>query len=63
VIFRGTGTKEVAAAKRIATQIIESFWGDAGRGAELLKLTLTCLKHSADIAAYDPLQIDFTVAS
>jgi hypothetical protein len=25
-IFRGTGTKEIAAAKRIAAQIIESFW-------------------------------------
>lgn len=38
VIFRSTGTKEVAAAKRIAARIIESFWGDAGRGAEPLKL-------------------------
>ena len=38
VIFRSTGTKEVAAAKRIAAQIIESFWTDAGRGAEPLKL-------------------------
>ena len=38
VIFRGTGTKEIAAAKRIAAQIIESFWADAGRGAELVKL-------------------------
>jgi len=38
VIFRSTGTKEVAAAKRIAAQIIESFWTDAGRGAERLKL-------------------------
>ena len=37
-IFRSTGTKEVAAAKRIAAQIIESFWSDAGRGAEPLKL-------------------------
>ena len=37
-IFRSTGTKEVAAAKRIASQIIESFWNDAGRGAERLKL-------------------------
>jgi len=37
-IFRSTGTKEIAAAKRIATQIIESFWTDAGRGAERLKL-------------------------
>ena len=38
IIFRSTGTKEIAAAKRIAAQIIESFWADAGRGAELLKL-------------------------
>jgi integrase len=38
VVFRSTGTKEVAAAKRIAAQIIESFWMDAGRGAEALKL-------------------------
>ena len=37
-IFRSTGTKEIAAAKRIAAQIIESFWTDAGRGAEPLKL-------------------------
>ncbi len=38
LIFRSTGTKEVAAAKRIAAQIIESFWIDAGRSAEPLKL-------------------------
>jgi integrase len=38
VIFRSTGTKEIAAAKRIAARIIESFWTDAGRGAEALKL-------------------------
>jgi hypothetical protein len=38
VVFRSTGTKEIAAAKRIAAQIIESFWTDAGRGAERLKL-------------------------
>jgi hypothetical protein len=38
LIFRSTGTKEVAAAKRIAAQIIESFWSDAGRSAERLKL-------------------------
>jgi hypothetical protein len=37
-IFRSTGTKEIAAAKRIEAQIIESFWTDAGRGAERLKL-------------------------
>jgi hypothetical protein len=38
VVFRSTGTKEIAAAKRIAARIIESFWNDAGRGAEPLKL-------------------------
>lgn len=38
IVFRSTGTKEIAAAKRIAAQIIESFWTDAGRGAEPLKL-------------------------
>src|SRR5438094_7353627 len=38
VVFRSTGTKEIAAAKRIAAQIIESFWIDSGRGAEPLKL-------------------------
>ena len=38
VVFRSTGTKEIAAAKRIAARIIESFWIDAGRGAERLKL-------------------------
>lgn len=38
MVFRSTGTKEIAAAKRIAAQIIESFWTDAGRGAEPLKL-------------------------
>jgi integrase len=38
VIFRSTATKEIAAAKRIAAQIIESFWIDSGRGAEPLKL-------------------------
>jgi hypothetical protein len=38
VVFRSTGTKEIPAAKRIAAQIIESFWRDAGRSAERLKL-------------------------
>src|SRR5207237_9950904 len=37
-VFLSTGTKEIAAAKRIAAQIIESFLTDAGRGAEPLKL-------------------------
>jgi integrase len=38
LVFRSLGTKEIAAAKRVAAQIIESFWNDAGRGAEPLKL-------------------------
>jgi hypothetical protein len=38
VVFRSTRTKEIAAAKRIAAQIIESFWTDSVRGAEPLKL-------------------------
>jgi hypothetical protein len=38
VVFRSTGTKEIAAAKRIAAHIIESFWTDSGRGTEPLKL-------------------------
>src|SRR4029453_5243859 len=38
VVFRSTGKKEIAGAKRIAAQIIESFWTDSGRGAEPLKL-------------------------
>jgi hypothetical protein len=38
VVFRSTGTKEIAAAKRIGAQIIESFWTDSGRGVEPLKL-------------------------
>jgi integrase len=38
LVFRSTGAKEVAAAKRIGAQIIESFWNDAGRGADILKL-------------------------
>ncbi len=37
-IFRSTGTKEIAAAKRIAAEIVQSFWSDAGRSAEKLKL-------------------------
>ena len=51
-IFRSTGTKEVAAAKRIAAQIIESFWTDAGRGAESLKLRNDFATISQLIARY-----------
>src|SRR4029077_5764844 len=38
IVFRSSGIKEIAAAKRIGAQIVESFSTDAGRGAELLKL-------------------------
>src|SRR5439155_2185029 len=38
VVFRSTGTKEVGAAKRIAADIIKSFWIDSGRSAVSLKL-------------------------
>ena len=38
VIFRSTGTKEIGAAKRIAAEIIKSFWIDSGRSAVRLKL-------------------------
>ena len=37
-IFRSTGTKEIGAAKRIAADIIKSFWIDGGRSAVRLKL-------------------------
>src|SRR5947209_4949412 len=37
-IFRSTGAKEIGPAKRIAAQIIESFWAGSGRGADRLKL-------------------------
>ena len=38
VVFRSTGTKEIGAAKRIAVDIIKSFWIDSGRSAVRLKL-------------------------
>jgi hypothetical protein len=38
VVFRSTGTKEIGAAKRIAADIIKSFWIDSGRSAVRLKL-------------------------
>ena len=50
--FRSTGTKEIAAAKRIAAQIIESFWTDAGRGANRSNsemITLPLANYSSDI--------------
>src|SRR5262245_33359830 len=38
-VFRSTGTKEIGAAKRIAGDIIKSFWIDSGRSAVRLKLS------------------------
>jgi len=38
VVFRSTGTKEIGAAKRIAADIIKSFWIDSGPSAVRLKL-------------------------
>src|SRR5882757_2601329 len=38
VVYRSTGTKEIGAAKRIAADIIKSFWIDNGRSAVRLKL-------------------------
>ena len=38
VVFRSTGTKEIGAAKRIAADIIKSFWIDSGRSSVRLKL-------------------------
>ena len=38
VVFRSTGTKEIGAAKRIAVDIIKSFWIDSGHSAVRLKL-------------------------
>jgi len=38
IVYRSTGTKEIGAAKRIAADIIKSFWIDSGRSATRLKL-------------------------
>jgi integrase len=38
VVFRSTGTKEIGSAKRIAADIIKSFWIDSGRSAVRIKL-------------------------
>ena len=43
-IFRNTGAKEIGLAKRIAAKIIESFWADAGRGADRLDCATTMRK-------------------
>ncbi len=54
VVFRTTGTKELAPAKRIAAEIIESFFrqGDDGRSAEALKLRSSYAKLGEIVAAY-----------
>src|SRR5205809_719599 len=53
LVFRSTGAKEIAAAKRIAAEIIESFWADAGRGTDRLKLRNDDVKIGELIARYE----------
>jgi hypothetical protein len=52
-IFRNTGAKEIGPAKRIAAKIIESFWADAGRGADRLRLRNDNAKIGELIARYE----------
>ena len=52
-IFRNTGAKEIGPAKRIAAKIIESFWADAGRGADRLRLRNDNAKIGELIASYE----------
>ena len=52
-IFRNTGAKEIGPAKRIAAKIIESFWADAGRGADRLRLRNDNAKIGDLIARYE----------
>src|SRR5205814_2177131 len=52
-IFRNTGAKEIGPAKRIAAKIIESFWADAGRGADRLKMRNDNAKIGEMIAMYE----------
>jgi hypothetical protein len=52
-IFRNTGAKEIGPAKRIAATIIESFWADAGRGADRLRLRNDNAKIGELIASYE----------
>jgi hypothetical protein len=52
-IFRNTGAKEIGPAKRIAAKIIESFWADAGRGADRLRLRNDNAKIGEVIARYE----------
>jgi integrase len=52
-IFRNTGAKEIGPAKRIAAKIIESFWADAGRSADRLRLRSDNAKIGELIARYE----------
>src|SRR6266540_4864056 len=52
-IFRNTGAKEIGPAKRIAAKIIESFYADAGRGADRLRLRNDNAKIGELIARYE----------
>jgi integrase len=52
-IFRNTGAKEIGPTKRIAAKIIESFWADAGRGADRLRLRNDNAKIGELIARYE----------
>jgi hypothetical protein len=52
-IFRNTGAKEIGPAKRIAAKIIKSFWADAGRGADRLRLRNDNAKIGELIARYE----------
>jgi hypothetical protein len=52
-IFRNTGAKEIGPAKRIAAKIIESFWADAGRCADRLRLRNDHAKIGELIARYE----------
>lgn len=57
-VFRSTGTNNVAAAKQIGAQIIESFWTDAGRAAETLKQRSGFALLSELLERYQPLPND-----
>src|SRR5437870_4830055 len=51
--FRNTGAKEIGPANRIAAKIIESFWAEAGRGADRLRLRNDNAKIGELIASYE----------
>src|SRR5437773_5515512 len=52
-IILNTGAKEIDPTKRIDAKIIESFWADAGRGADRLKLRNDNVKIGELIARYE----------